>query len=348
MNPADSVDGGLFEYLVPLGALRGDSRADLARKSRLYHLQAGEPLSVIGETAAQALYLVDGELQIETAAGKVKSRLRAGEPEAAHRLPLESPACIAARCVGDCRILAVDASLLDVLLTWNQTSSLVVGELAASSAGSHDWMARLLQTTSFRRVPPAHLQVMFQRLSHFDARPGQIIVRQGEPGEYFYVVAEGRCSVTREQPYRRALRLAELGPGDCFGEEALIADEQRNATVTALTPARLMRLAKDDFQRLLSEPVERRLPMDAAARWVADGRARWLDVRLPSEYRHHRLPGATNLPLYLLRMRLGQIDPDIRWIVYCDTTRRSAVAAFVLAQKGYEAYVLEGGLPPSA
>src|SRR3546814_1550563 len=100
------------------------------------------------------------------------------------------------------------------------------------------------------------------RLQKFDAEPGQVIVKQGEPGDFFYVIVSGRCIVTREQPNQKAVRLAELDAGSCFGEEALIADERRNASVTTLTRARLMRLAKDDFRKLLNEPLERRLPLD--------------------------------------------------------------------------------------
>src|SRR3546814_2720421 len=75
----------------------------------------------------------------------------------------------------------------------------------------------------------------------------------------------------------------------CFGEEALIADERRNASVTTLTRARLMRLAKDDFRKLLNEQLERRLPFADARKMVDAGQARWLDVRLPSEFQNHSL-----------------------------------------------------------
>ena len=51
------------------------------------------------------------------------------------------------------------------------------------------------------------------------------------------------------------------------------------------------------------------------------------------------------MPLYLLRMKLATLDAKTTYICCCDTGRRSSVAVFVLTQKGFEAYVLEKGIP---
>ena len=53
------------------------------------------------------------------------------------------------------------------------------------------------------------------------------MIKQGDEGDYFYVIVDGRCVVTRETPLNReGVKLAELGGGDTFGEEALISDAQ--------------------------------------------------------------------------------------------------------------------------
>src|SRR3546814_14137164 len=101
----------------------------------------------------------------------------------------------------------------------------------------------------------------------------------------------------------------------CFGEEALIADERRNASVTTLTRARLMRLAKDDLRKLLNEPLERRLPFADARKMADAGKARWLDVRLPREFQTHSLPGAIKLHLYIMHAKLPPPDPTPKSIL---------------------------------
>ncbi len=339
-----TVDTAQFAHYVPLNALRPESRDDLARKSVTLSPRAGEALFRIGEVASRTLFLLSGEVQLSDAQGKPLAVIRAGEPAAQHPLAHQSPRRVNARCLTDVRCLSVDAALLDVMLTWDQTGSFEVAELAVSDAGD-DWMARLLQMRTFQLVPPSNLQAMFMRMQPLEVEPGSVIVKQDAEGDFFYVIMSGRCIVTREQAGQKPVRLAELDVGSCFGEEALISEARRNATVTALTRCKLMRLSKTDFQTLLNDPLSRRIGYADARKLVEAGKARWLDVRLPSEFQRSALPGAVNMPLYMLRMKLAQIDTRTTWIACCDTGRRSSVAAFVLTQKGYDAMSLDQGLP---
>ena len=136
--------------------------------------------------------------------------------------------------------------------------------------------------------------------------------------------------------------LAELAVGDSFGEEALLSQAERNATVSMLTDGILMRLGRDDFQALLEEPMLIFLDHQEANEAAAHG-GKWLDVRVPSEFKANGKEGAINLPLYLLRHKLNVLDRKIPYIVYCDTGRRSSAAAFILNQNGFQTAVLKGG-----
>lgn len=81
--------------------------------------------------------------------------------------------------------------------------------------------------------------------------PGDIITRQGASDLWLYVVAQGRAEVTVRAESGQSTCLAELGPGDFFGEMALLTGEPRRATVTALTPLECFRLDKEAFQDIL-------------------------------------------------------------------------------------------------
>ncbi|HEX4896371.1 MAG TPA: cyclic nucleotide-binding domain-containing protein [Solimonas sp.] len=345
---AAAIDPALFKNYVPLNALRPESQNDLAKKASLSTARAGDYLFKSGDTASAAVFVIEGEVHLEDSSGKALSRVRAGEPASFHRIAHQSPRKVSARCASDVRFLSVDAGLLDVMLTWDQTGSFEVSELNHSGGGADsgdDWMTKLLQMRTFQLVPPANLQAMFMRMQELKMEPGQAIVKQGEDGDFFYVIMSGRCIVTREQPNQKPVRLAELETGACFGEEALISDTKRNATVTSLTRGSLMRLSKDDFRKLLNDPLARRVNFNDAKKLVESGKARWLDVRLPTEFQNNALPGALNLPLYMLRMKLATLDTKTTWIVCCDTGRRSSVGVFVLTQKGFDALVLEKGIP---
>ena len=105
----------------------------------------------------------------------------------------------------------------------------------------------------------------------------------------------------------------------------------------------LMRLAKADFQELLNEPLLRWVDLDKARDLVSRG-AQWLDVRLPSEFENFHLDAAMNIPLYFIRMKLRTLDTGCPYVLVCDTGRRSSAGAFLLSERGFEAYCLRGGL----
>lgn len=339
-----AVETTVFAQYVPLNGLKPESQRDLAKKSKILEAKAGTYLFKTGEHAAQALFIMSGEVQIEDN-GKAVAKIAGGTSSAQHRVAHQTPRKVSAKCLSDVKYLAVDSSLLDVMLTWDQTGSFEVEEL---SSGDDDWMGKLLQIKTFQSVPPGNLQAMFMRMQQINVEPGQVIVKQGEEGDFFYVIMSGKCLVTREQPNSKAVRLAELDHGACFGEEALISDATRNASVTALTKGSLMRLSKLDFRNLLNDPLARKLSYAEANKMVEAGQAKWLDVRLPSEFQNSSLPGSINIPLYMLRMKLAALPKTTKWVVCCDTGRRSSVAVFVLTQKGYEAYLLDKGIPAAA
>jgi NADH dehydrogenase len=82
--------------------------------------------------------------------------------------------------------------------------------------------------------------------AHYE--PGEAIVTQGELGDKFYVIEKGRVEVVREQKDMAPLRLATLGPGEYFGEVALLRDVTRTATVRALEPTDVITIGRGDFE----------------------------------------------------------------------------------------------------
>src|SRR5207253_5443332 len=193
--------------------------------------------------------------------------------------------------------LSIESDLLDVMITWDQTGTYEVEELQATlqAVGSDDWMTTILQTSAFHRIPPANIQAIFQRLQRRPCKAGEVVIKQGDEGDYFYIIVNGKCAVTRETPLsREGIKLAELGVGDSFGEEALIAEAKRNATITMMTDGVLMRLNKQDFRELMNEPLLQWVALEQARAIIARG-GRWLDVRLPSEHQTLSL-GAAGAP----------------------------------------------------
>jgi rhodanese-related sulfurtransferase len=182
------------------------------------------------------------------------------------------------------------------------------------------------------------------RMESVHFKPGEIIIKQDDPGDYFYIIKEGRCLVTRATPANpKGVKLATLSVGDSFGEEALIAESRRNATVTMLSDGHLMRLNKDDFNSLLNEPLLNWVNY-AEAKKIIDEGGLWLDVRLPDEHKSKHIKGSINIPLIFLRMKANSLDKTKKYVIYCDTGRRSSAAAFLLNEKDINSCVLKDGV----
>ena len=115
----------------------------------------------------------------------------------------------------------------------------------------------ILESEDLRRLPllsglgPAELAEVARRLRRERVAAGADVVRQGEAGTRFYIIQSGQAEVTQDTG-AGTRRLAVLGPGDYFGEIALLLDVPRVATVRALTPLEVRTLEREDFDSLLS------------------------------------------------------------------------------------------------
>jgi putative oxidoreductase len=111
---------------------------------------------------------------------------------------------------------------------------------------------------------------------------GARIVSQGEAPEFFYVIQSGRVRVFRETDDRIQTKLTELGPGAYFGEVALVTGQPRSASVEAMEDAKLIKVSKEEFDRLLDHnPQLARHIIQQLAGWLVAG-----DQRVEAEVVH--------------------------------------------------------------
>lgn len=332
--------------LQPLASLSEDTLRDMAPHCHIERVARNLNPFDVRDWRGQVLYLLKGQLKIEFPDGSVEV-LVGGSDDASMPLTGERTKPVGGKAITDIELLTVEENTLDIAVTWQQlmtpgrgTPQAGVGDDWRSSTGA--FALRELTQGAFAALPPAHIDDLLGRFEEIPVRRGQVIVREGDVGDYYYLVERGRCLVTKLRGAAPVV-VAEIDAGGTFGEEALVADTLRSATVSMETDGLLLRLAKADFIRLLREPLLKRVE-PAAARAMIDAGALWVDVRLPVEWRHDGLPGSINLPLNELRQDYGKLDPGRDYIVYCQTGRRSSAAAFLLGQRGRRAYLLEGGL----
>ena len=342
--PNTDIDISELRKLSPLNGLKRENIVALVDKTEIKEVQAGTYLFQQGDARPVSVYVLSGAVDLREG-DKVVGEVEGGSAKAKHPLAPSLPRTVSARAKVRTRYIEIDCEILDVMLTWDQTGTYDVTEIQEGiEAASEDWMTNLLRTRAFHRIPAANIQAIFMRMQQVNMREGDVVVRQGDEGDYFYVITKGRAAVTRETPLNKeGIKLAELEVGDTFGEEALISDAKRNATVTMTTDGAVMRLGKDDFNKLLNEPMLDWVNMEQADKVVAGG-GQWLDVRLPSEFENHHKDGAINIPLYFIRLKINTLDKSKKYVVCCDTGRRSSAGAYILSERGFQAYVLRGGI----
>lgn len=343
----EQLNTDLLQRFSPLDGLKRDNLAALAGKVQIREMSPQQILFKEGDAEKRTVYVVAGTLELLDQ-GQVIELIEGGTDAARNPVAPVFPRRFTARARDRVQYISIDSDLLDVMLTWDQTGTYEVSELQGTSdVGGDDWMTILLQAKAFHKIPPANIQAIFMRMQQINYKSGDVVVKQGTEGDYFYVLTRGKCLVTRETPLNKeGIKLAELVVGDTFGEEALISDAKRNATVTMTADGSVMRLGKDDFNKLLNEPMLDWVSYEQAQEIIGNG-GQWLDVRLPSEFDNNHLEGAVNIPLYFIRLKIGTLEADKSYVLCCDTGRRSSAGAYILSERGYKAYVLRGGIASS-
>lgn len=117
----------------------------------------------------------------------------------------------------------------------------------------------LRQFELLRTLPEEDLRGLAEKLERIEVPARKFVIREDEPGDAFYLVGAGRLEVTKNVPragLRPAMRvIGRLGPGDCFGEIALLDATPRTASVRAAQDSQLWRLTRTDFDELLVRRV---------------------------------------------------------------------------------------------
>ena len=84
---------------------------------------------------------------------------------------------------------------------------------------------------------------MAQKTDEVDVKEGDVVAREGEFGQEFFVIIDGTAEVLRDEA-----PIAELGPGEFFGEMALLDEERRTATVRAISAMRVLVMTRQNFR----------------------------------------------------------------------------------------------------
>lgn len=336
--PPVEFDLNLTRTLVPLKDMSESHLLALLDDAVVEAVCAGQTLFTAGSYDAEHVYLLHGDVSLVTDDGsRTQIKGRSSLFPIAHQQPRQYNAVAET----DCSVLRIDSERLDKMLTWSQVADYLQLIISRERDLDEDidWMMIVLKSNLFFKVPPLNVEQIFSQLIPQVVYAGDVIIRQGEMGDQCYFIKEGEADVTRHTDNKRQ-HLATISVGRCFGEDALVNETVRNATVMMRTDGVLMRLDKQDFYRLLKEPAVATLALSDLDENIAQGIVA-VDVRSEEEYSEMHLPKAVNVPLNILAIKSRLLAKDKIYIFYCDTGRRSRAAAHLLAQHGYKTLALQ-------
>ena len=220
------------------------------------------------------------------------------------------------------------------------------GDDNVSNGDGNDWMSKLLESPMFKNIPFNDIQKIFMLFEKIEVEKNDTVIKQGDVGDYYYIIEEGRFRVSRKiKNQNKEFKLADLEGGTGFGEEVLIGNVARNATVTALTNGNLIRIKESDFVNLIKKKVLKSISYDDTKKMVKNGTT-CLDARFKNEFDKAalKLKGCINSPINTLRLEADKLYKNKEYIVYCTNGARSAIVAFLLMERGFNVSYLEGGL----
>ncbi len=338
-----------LKHCIPINSIVKKAYERLKSETTLVEYKKNQTIFSIGDIDTNSLFLLDGKIELFSKDGK-KSVISTENKQSLYALAVLKPRLFSAQAKSSVTIAKLKTKVLDKLLIWEESATelieygMEVDDILVDTKDS-DWKMAMLQTQIFLTLPAASIMSLFNNMEPLETKKGQQIIKQGDPGDYYYIIKSGTCIISRSfQDNAEAVILDEIGPTDCFGEEALVSGEPRNANVSMKTDGTLLRLAKDKFHSLLEEPLLNWVDNQQVKSLIQSGSIP-IDVRMEDEYANSGIKNTQNIPLYLLRINMQNMDKNAHYILFCDTGDRSSAAAFLMTQAGFKnVSILKNGI----
>jgi CRP-like cAMP-binding protein len=339
LRPADLRK---YEYF---SSLSDNAIAALSAKLKVVNFPAGTLIVEEGAAAGSLFFVTRGSLEVtkKTAHGPDARLTVIGSGQGFGEMALLtcSPRSSSVRAVTEVTLYELSKADFEAIVLHESAFKEVLGK-RVEDYGRYN---RIKTLQPFALLDPDKMYALLSRMTEQRFAAGEDIIVQGDKGDNYYVIKSGRVGVSRQEKGEpQAKRLAVLGEGDGFGEDALIRDDPRNATCRAMEDTVVCVLDKTDFAQVLkSSFLEFVYSEDIDAGSYLD-RYVLLDTRIPQEYEQEHIHGALSVPLERLRTDFDALDPAKEYITYCTNDARGMVAAFLLRNHGLKAKCLRGGL----
>ncbi len=326
---------------IPLNTLKTEALGELLKVATSRIQLDGDILFEQGETEQIHLYLLDGSVKLSEF-GEAIETISATDSKAKFPIGHQFPRKYTCSIKGRAEFIVFDSRVINNLLAADKGKDYQVDN-TEKEAEIGDWMTQLLECGVFQKLPAANIQAVMMNMEDVEYKAGDSVVVQGDDGDYFYLIHQGRCVVLQDQGSGIDKEIVQLGPGQSFGEDSLLSNKPRNSTVRMLTSGTLVRLNKSDFVKYVKDVITKIKPF-AELKKLKDedetNRFIWLDIRSKEKFEQGAIEDSINVPLSTLRFQVSSLSNEHHYFIVGSTQENGALAAYILVDAGLEASIL--------
>ena len=201
-----------------------------------------------------------------------------------------------------------------------------------------DWMMALLKTPMFSKIPTDQIKQLFETMEEVEVKAGDEIIREGGFGGYYFLIKKGECEVSRKKLGRDVV-VNKLYPTQAFGEEAILLNAKRTATVKMLTDGILMRISNNNFAKFLGKYLIKWIDIANAENIISKG-AEKLDLTETTNPKID-VSDAIKISPSSFRDELDKLSKKGAYVIISDTEKNGALASYLMSTHGLRGYVLK-------
>jgi rhodanese-related sulfurtransferase len=340
LNTNQEVIEYLHRHYYPIHRLSKARLQEAEDLSRIFKLKKNEHIGLDIEAKGDYFYVITGSIQL-LVDGIEKQIIHADEMIGKSINIPETATMMQFKVLKDCILCHIESEVIDYLLSWD-------GLIATHNYEIHPNLSESIEhirhSLAFQRLPLECVIEAFKCMKRVAVKKGDEIIRQGEEGDKFYLIKSGQAEVWVLEDFEdEPEKVRELGENDSFGEQALLAEQPRSATVRMLEDGELLALEKPDFLKFFSQTMVREVDVNVAKAMMDSG-YRLIDVRYEEEYEALYIPEATLIPLNVFREGIENLMKDKQYIIHCRSGKRSRVAALLMSEQGFDAVSMQGGI----
>ena len=335
----ESEDLAKIKQLNPFKKMNEGDFTNVMVGAKLLPVPKGKMIFKRADEDSKVYWLISGSIDLLDENFEAKN-LKAGEIAARNPIDNYSPHLLTAVSREKLKVLTIERKALGNFARSKKLSP----SKSKVKRVEVDWMSALVNSPLFEFIPPTNIQKLFGKFEAVQMTKGTAVIKQGDKGDFFYVIQSGVAKVERRSG-NKSVVLAKLRAGDNFGQDALVSDIPRNATVTMTTNGKIMRLSAPDFESLLMKPVIERMGMEETMEMMKQGNPKTyiIDVRSAKEVEADKVANSLNVPLLLLRKNAPRLSKKAIYVMADEGGKRAELGAYILNEKGLTAYVLKRG-----